>query len=335
MLSSLKNQEVLKKKIIEAIGNFSNKKILIIGDVMVDTYLWGEVNRISPEAPVPVVSCSKQEHRLGGAANVALNVKTLSCEPLLCAVTGDDLNGEVFKNLLKENNITDEFIIKDDFRPTTNKTRVIGHTQHLLRVDQESTDFIDSNIEGKILKRIEPLISSKKIDVIIFQDYDKGVLTASIIKTVIRLANQYDIPTLVDPKKRNFLSYEGATLFKPNFKELTEGLNLFVKKNDFEGMFEAGKKYLSTMDNHFLFLTLSELGVFITDGKTYDNIPARKREIADVSGAGDTVISTIAASMAVGLPLYEVAELANLAGGLVCEKVGVVPIYKEELIQNI
>ncbi len=326
---------MLRKRIIEAIESFKSKKVLIIGDVMVDTYMWGEVNRISPEAPVPVVSCNKEENRLGGAANVALNIKTLECEPILCAVVGNDLNGEMFSLLLKEHGISDEYIIKDNSRPTTNKTRIIGHTQHLIRVDQESTDLIDENQEKKLLKKILPLVESKKVDVIIFQDYDKGVLTRSLIRKVIQKANEYDVSTLVDPKKRNFLHYEGATLFKPNFKEFTEGLNVSIKKDDFEEIFKTSKKFLANMDNQYLFLTLSELGVFITDGKTYANIPAQKREIADVSGAGDTVISTIAACMAVELPIDIMASLANLAGGLVCEKVGVVPIYNKDLIQNL
>jgi len=326
---------VYKKKIIEAINTFDQKKILIIGDVMVDAYLWGEVNRISPEAPVPVVSCSKQEYRLGGAANVALNVKTLSCEPLLCAVTGNDVDANVFKDLLKEKDITDEYIIIDSSRPTTTKTRVIGHTQHLIRVDRESTDYIDEGLEKKIMDKVFPLIENKKVDAIIFQDYNKGVITINLIREIIRKANQYDIHTLVDPKKINFLNFEGATLFKPNFKEFTEGLNVHLEKNDFEGIFKAAQKFLANSENQYLFLTLSELGVFISDGKTYANIPARKREIADVSGAGDTVISTVAAGMSANLSMDVVAELANLAGGLVCEKVGVVPIYKEELMKNL
>lgn len=326
---------MLKKKIIEAIASFKTKKILIIGDVMVDAYMWGEVYRISPEAPVPVVSCTKEEYRLGGAANVALNVKTLECVPLLCAVTGDDSNAEIFKNILKENNITDEFIIKDNSRPTSTKTRVIGHSQQLLRVDNESTEFVNEGIEKKILDKVIPLIENKKVDVIIFQDYDKGVLTNKIIRTVINKATQYDIPTLVDPKKRSFLQYQGATLFKPNFKEFIEGLNVDIKKNDFEGIFDVARKFLANMENQYLFLTLSELGVFITDGKTYDNIPAQKREITDVSGAGDTVISTVAAGLAAGLPLDILASLSNLAGGLVCEKVGVVPINNKDLIDNL
>ena len=238
-------------------------------------------------------------------------------------------------NLLKESDISGEYIVKDSTRPTTNKTRVIGHTQHLLRVDQESTDYIDEKTEQKIFNKVEPLIKNRSIDVIIFQDYDKGVLTHKLIKKTIELSNNYGIPTLVDPKRRSFLMYQGATLFKPNFKEFTEGLNLIIRKDDFEGLFDAGRKFLSNMDQQSLFLTLSELGVFITNGKSYANIPARKREIADVSGAGDTVISTVAAGMTVGLSLEVIAELANLAGGLVCEKVGVVPIYREELIKNI
>ena len=324
-----------KKKIKEYIDRFDKLKILIIGDVMVDTYMWGEVNRISPEAPVPVVSCHKEENRLGGAANVALNVKALAAEPLLCAVTGDDSNAKVFNSLLNDAGISTEFILKDPARPTSNKTRIIGHTQHLLRVDQESTEFIDDKIQAKMLARIEPLISQRKVDAVIFQDYDKGVLTKNIIKKVTDLANKYGIPTLVDPKKRSFLLYENTTLFKPNFKEFTDGLNVIVKKDNFEQIFELAKKFLLNQNNKYIFITLSEMGVFITDGKSYANIPSHKREIADVSGAGDTVIATVAVCLASGLSMDMVAEIANLAGGLVCEKVGVVPIKKEDLLQNL
>lgn len=313
---------------------FKTKRILIVGDVMVDEYLWGNVSRISPEAPVPVVSCVRREHRMGGAANVAINVKSLGAEPVMCSVIGNDTIGAIYRQILAEKEMTDAGIVESSERMTTVKTRVIGNHQHLLRVDHEITTFLAPDIEKQLIAKIENIIGADAIDAIIFQDYDKGVLTPQVITTTTRLAREKNIPTLVDPKKRGFLSYYDVDLFKPNFHELNEGLNRSLSKNDLEGIFDAAQEIHTTYNVRNVMVTLSEKGVFISDGRQYKVIPAEVRDITDVSGAGDTVICVAALGMASGLSPFQCAALANLAGGLVCEKVGVVPIEPELLLKE-
>jgi len=309
--------------------NFEAKKILIIGDVMIDEYIWGNVTRISPEAPVPVVSCNKKEYRLGGAGNVAINVKSMRAEPVICSVVGKDDMGIAFHNILKEHHLISDGIIESPQRITTTKTRVIGNHQHLLRVDHEITSFLDADLEREMLHVMENLFRLHAFDAVIFQDYDKGVLTGKIIEKAIYLANSSGIPLLVDPKKRSFDKYRMVTLFKPNFKELTEGLNMHFRKNDDQKLVEASKILHQTNQIKNVMITLSEKGIFVSNGKDHKMIPAIQRDIADVSGAGDTVISIAALCLASSLDIFTTAEMSNLAGGIVCEKVGVVPITPE------
>ncbi len=324
----------LHKKLDDILKSFQQKKILIIGDVMVDEYLWGDVTRISPEAPVPVVSCTKKEYRMGGAANVAINVSAMAAEPILCSVIGDDEVGSIFLQLLKKRNMSDIGIISSSQRKTTVKTRVIGNHQHLLRVDHEITSFLDTELEIQLLDKAAELFNKFSFDAIIFQDYDKGIITEKIIDGITKLGVERRIPILVDPKKRNFLTYRNVTLFKPNHKELTEGLNCTINKDDHEGLFTVTRILHREHKISNVMVTLSEKGVFISDGEKFRIIPAIERDVADVSGAGDTVISIAALSLAAGLDTFQAAELANLAGGIVCEKVGVVPITPELLLQE-
>jgi rfaE bifunctional protein kinase chain/domain len=324
----------MDKSIIEIFKSFSNHKVLVIGDVMIDSYLMGKVERISPEAPVPIISMTDQEHRLGGAANVALNVQALGATPILCAVIGNDINADQFRNLLNEKNMTSEGILSDSSRITTVKTRIISGRQHLMRVDRETDKPLSMQTEHEFKLHIEKLLETHQISAIIFEDYDKGVITPEIIASVITLAKEKNIPTLVDPKKRNFLDYHGATLFKPNFKELTEGLKIELKKNDPSGLFSAAQE-LHRKGIQYVLVTLSEHGVFISDGKDYKLIPAEIRDISDVSGAGDTVISVASLCMASGADVALTAQIANIAGGLVCEKVGVVPVDKQQLLDEL
>ncbi|MBA7532883.1 Bifunctional protein HldE [subsurface metagenome] len=301
---------------------------------MVDEYLWGSVSRISPEAPVPIVSCTDREYRMGGAANVAINIKSLGAKPVMCSVIGSDEAGIIYKKLLQKRAMTDEGIIVSKSRKTTAKTRVIGNHQHLLRVDDEITSFLDKELESQLLEKIIHIMNTQAIDALIFQDYDKGVITPGIIESVVQIANKKGIPTLVDPKRRSFLSYRHVTFFKPNFKELTEGLNVVLSKTDPEGIFKAVQQL--HRNNHIanVMVTLSEKGVFVSDGSKYRIIPAEERDIADVSGAGDTVIGVTALGTASGLNAFQTAALANLAGGLVCEKVGVIPITPETFLKE-
>jgi D-glycero-beta-D-manno-heptose-7-phosphate kinase len=313
---------------------FKKQKVLIIGDVMIDTYLWGRVDRISPEAPVPVLSNIHVEKRLGGAANVALNIKAMGAVPILCSVIGDDHRGKEFLELMNVQNLTDVGLIIDPKRVTTMKTRVISGNQHLLRLDEEQDDFIGPDPEKRIIDIVENMITEGKIDSIVFQDYDKGVITPLIIQQVVRAANKLKVPVLVDPKKRNFLTYEKVSLFKPNFKELNQGLKAEIDKHELESIAGAMENLRKSRHHKMVMVTLSELGIMINDKNKYHHIPAEIRDIADVSGAGDSVISIACLCLAAGLSPVEIAALSNLAGGQVCERAGVVPVDREQLLQE-
>lgn len=305
--------------------------VLIIGDVMIDSYTWGKVTRISPEAPVPIVAVEKEENRLGGAANVALNILALGATPYLCAVVGKDQNAEIFDNLLASHQLSKEGIIRSDNRITTVKTRIIGNNHQMLRIDKE-VEYPLSEIELKELyNQIKNFVENKKIDVIIFEDYDKGVITTSLIEQVVELAKSKNIPVAVDPKKRNFLNYKNVSLFKPNLKELKEGLNIEIDTSIPATLENAAKQIREILNAKMAIITLSEKGILINTANEHKIIPAHVRNIADVSGAGDTVISVAALCLAAGISPQDIAELSNLAGGLVCEHVGVVSINAEEL----
>ncbi len=311
------------------INQFENIPVLIIGDVMIDAYLFGNVERISPEAPVPIVAVNKKESRLGGAANVALNLVSLGAKPILCSTIGNDTEGNELIDLLTRSNINAAGILKDNDRITTVKTRVISQNHQMLRIDNESTKSLNDAQTNALLAKIEQLLPLAKI--VIFEDYDKGVITENLIEKVTKKANQLGIPTVVDPKKRNFTYYNNVTLFKPNLKELREGINEHFSLQNKSKFEQVCQNLMSKMNIKYLFVTLSENGVMITNGTEFTYIPAHLRKIADVSGAGDTVISVASLCLALNLPLHQVAAISNLAGGLVCEEVGVIPIDKNKL----
>ncbi len=321
------NQHVVNR----VFDTFPTLTALVIGDVMIDSYLFGSVDRVSPEAPVPVVSITSKENRLGGAANVALNIKALGAKPILCCVVGNDANSKVFEELMLSNNLTREGVVQDSTRPTTVKTRVISHQQQMLRIDEEDSKVLDINVTKEMTERILSILESSKVDVIIFEDYDKGLITPELIKAVVDKGNELGIPISVDPKKRNFTSYKNVTLFKPNLKEMREGLGMElspVNQETLENAFTSLKQEINC--THAL-ITLSELGMFITNGTNSTIVPAHIRNIADVSGAGDTVISVASLCLGSGTDIIFATKMANLAGGLVCEKVGVVPIDGAQL----
>ena len=307
---------------------FNSKKVLIIGDAMIDAYMWGEINRISPEAPVPVVEVKKHENRLGGAANVALNIQSLGSKPIICSVIGNDNQGILFKSLMKNANLSTEGILTSEKRRTTLKTRVIAENKHQLRIDEEDTHPI--NIENKFLELIKKLISNT--DVIILQDYNKGILTPKVITEVISIANTKKIPTIVDPKKKNFNCYKNCTIFKPNLSEIKAGMNIDFNADDKKELEKASGALRKKLNAKAVLLTLSSRGICINSGKKFQHIPAYKRNIVDVSGAGDTVISVASLCLATNIDLNIIPILSSLAGGIVCEDVGVVPINKEKLL---
>jgi len=313
---------------------FNDLDILVIGDVMMDSYLWGNVDRISPEAPVPVISVQRKENRLGGAANVALNIQALGANPIICAVIGDDIEGDEFIRLMEAQKLSTEGLLRLNSRPTTVKTRVIGHHQQMLRIDAEVDREISAPETNDLISRALSIISSKKINAIIFEDYDKGAISETLIQQIVLKAKQEGIITVVDPKKRNFLNYKGVTLFKPNLKELREGLKVDINLKNPGELESAVARLQQVLNAEKVMVTLSEHGVFMQSKNENKIIPAHIRNIADVSGAGDTVISTAALCLATGLDDFKTAAIANLAGGLVCEHVGVVPIDKEQLFEE-
>lgn len=323
-----------KNEIINLFNDFNQLNVLVIGDVMIDSYYFGKVDRISPEAPVPIVSVQKRENRLGGAANVALNIQALGATPILCAVIGNDEDGKLMNQLLNSQKLSNEGILMSNDRITTVKTRIIGNNHQVLRVDSETDKNLNESDNTSFNEKILALLTSQKIDAVIFEDYDKGTITENTINTVVDYCSEHNIPTTVDPKKRNFLSYKNVTLFKPNLKELKEGLNIEINPNNILEVAAAVDTLNEILQNSIYFITLSENGVYIkTDAEDYQ-VAAHYRNITDVSGAGDTVISVASLCLALNQAPKTIAEIANLAGGLVCEKVGVAPIDKDQLLSE-
>lgn len=310
---------------------FSEMRAIVIGDAMVDTYLWGNVERLSPEAPVPIVAVTNRENRLGGAANVSRNLQTLGATPILFSVIGDDEKGKEFGALMNKREISRKGIFVDSNRKTTVKNRIISNGKHIARVDEETVEYISPEIEKCLIEAIISEINTHAIDVIIFVDYDKGVITPTLFETINTLAKEKGILTAVDPKRRNFKNYKNVSLFKPNFKEFVEGTGLSIVIGDLDALKKAADEFKKEQNLKHILVTLSELGVFISNGIKEQYFPVVIRYIADVSGAGDTVISVASLAMAAGLPQKTIALMSNLAGGLVCEEIGVVPISKKRL----
>ncbi|NLH62509.1 MAG: D-glycero-beta-D-manno-heptose-7-phosphate kinase [Ignavibacteriales bacterium] len=320
------------RRLLSLEKNFAGKKIAVIGDMMLDSYYWGGVKRISPEAPVPVVEVENEFNRFGGAANVALNIAKLGGIPYPVGVIGYDNDGSIFSSLLEEEKINSAGLITDDKRPTTAKTRVIAQNQHVLRIDKESKEYIDEGTEKKLFNYFESIAS--EIDGIILQDYNKGVLTPTLIKKIISLARKKDILITVDPKFNNFFEYKNVTVFKPNRKEASDVLGLKIKSS--EDIKHAGKKLLGKLHAEYILLTLGEEGIAVFEkDKEEKRMPTKAIKVADVSGAGDTVISTLTMSLAAGANILESCYLANYAAGIVCGEVGIVPIEKSKLFSTV
>jgi rfaE bifunctional protein kinase chain/domain len=313
---------------------FSSLKAGIIGDVMLDTYMWGKVERISPEAPVPVVTLQNKEYRIGGAGNVALNCRSLGAKATLLSVTGDDADALVLKELLEKNGIDTSYILPGARRITTNKMRIISRSQQMMRLDAEVAHDLDPDEENLFLDKVSEYLAREQPQVIILEDYNKGVLTARVIKQVIAWCKEKNIIIAVDPKRHNFFSYTGVDIFKPNLKEVREALNFTATAVTETGMNELHSALSSRLQHAISFITLSEKGVFYQQGNSGHIIPSHIRNIADVSGAGDTVIAVASLVYASTKDVRLMAETANIAGGLVCEEVGTAVINKEKLLQE-
>lgn len=310
--------------------SFSNQNILIVGDVMIDRYLTGSADRISPEAPVPVVHLHKRENRLGGAANVALNIRALGAKPYLCSIIGKDENAATFLELMPENELSVQGIIQSAERRTTVKTRVIASNQHLLRVDTEDQHALSPQECKELMQAIVNILDQNEIHAILLQDYNKGVLSQQLIDELISEAIKRNIPTAVDPKNKNFWAYKRVSLFKPNLKEIQEQTPFSIEANA-SSLKEAAHYIRSQLGNEHTLITLSEKGIYFENKEQEAILGTHPRTIADVCGAGDTVFSIAGLGLSLNMPLSEIALLANLAGGQVCEKVGVVPVNQTQL----
>jgi D-glycero-beta-D-manno-heptose-7-phosphate kinase len=313
---------------------FTQLKVAVIGDLMLDTYWWGKVDRISPEAPVPVVAVSKKEYRIGGAGNVALNLQSLGAAVSVLSVLGKDDDGDQVTKLLTDNQINTNYLVYSKQRITTNKIRIISRNQHMMRLDAEIIHDIDKPDEDLLLKAAEHYIAAVHPDVIILEDYNKGVLTKNVIAKIIILCQQYNILTAVDPKRKNFFAYKGVDIFKPNLKEVKEGLNLLSDEVNLSLLKDIHIQLQDKLQHKISFITLSEKGVFYNDATDAAIIPTHIRSIADVSGAGDTVIAVASLAYAATKNVALMADIANVAGGLVCEEVGTVAIDKTKLLEE-
>lgn len=320
--------------------NFYQLKVAVIGDVMLDTYWWGNVERISPEAPVPVVAVSKKEQRIGGAGNVALNIASMGASVSMISVLGEDGDGEQLTKLLQQNNINTKYLVQSKSRVTTNKIRIISRNQHMMRLDAEMANDMLADDENLLLNAFENYIATEHPAVVIMEDYNKGVLTENVIKRIIALCKKQNILTAVDPKRKNFFAYEGVDIFKPNLKEVKDGLNTLRDDINLSVLKDMHLLLQEKLKHRISLITLSEKGVFYAQHPVdhQENhaaiIPTHIRSVADVSGAGDTVIAVAALVFAATGDAKLMAEIANIAGGLVCEEVGTVAIGKELLIEE-
>lgn len=303
----------------------------MVGDLMLDQYLWGKMERISPEAPVPIVDIERRERRLGGAANAGLNLQVMGAQCTLCGIVGQDAHGANLRELGQEAGLDMSLVLAQKGRKTTQKTRIICDGQQVLRVDEEVRDPIAPSLEEQLWNHLSPRIPT--FDGIVFSDYDKGFLGRSLIQKIIQAAKSEEIPTMVDPKFRNFWDYEDCTLFKPNMKELNAGLKSHINKGNLEGIKRAIQQMQHRMPHTYSLITLSEHGmVWAQKGGELHHLEAHRREIIDVSGAGDAVMAIAALALAGGFSIGDAVNLANIAGGLVCEEVGVAPIRPERLL---
>lgn len=322
-----------KEELLKLFKNISKLHVVVVGDVMIDNYWWGEVDRISPEAPVPIVMLKRRESRLGGAANVALNCKALGAKVTLASVVGKDHEGHILKDIAEREGIDTSLLMLSSERITTTKTRVMSRSQHMLRMDDEMREELGVKDEHPFIDKLLKYLQIQKPDVVIFEDYNKGILKENVIERTIAHCKELGLVMAVDPKKANFLSYKGVTIFKPNLKEVREGLNIPLSTINKAAMDKVHKELQNKLQHQVTFVTLSEKGVYYGNSSS-ELIPSHLRNIADVSGAGDTVIATAAIVYALSKDAALMAKIANIAGGLVCEEVGVVPIDKKNLLDE-
>ncbi|NTW50533.1 MAG: D-glycero-beta-D-manno-heptose-7-phosphate kinase [Chlorobiales bacterium] len=318
----------MKRNSLEKLFNaFKQQTIAVIGDVMLDKYIFGHVSRISPEAPVPVIDVREESFRLGGAANVAMNIHSLGGNALLFGVCGNDADSEQLLAEMTAQGFSPDSLMQVSGRPTTCKTRVIAHNHHIVRIDSETREPISKETETHLFENLESKI--KGLSAIIFEDYNKGVLSTSLIKRVTDLAIRHDVPILVDPKKNFFFDYQNCTVFKPNLKEVSEALGHSFRNTD-EDIELACKMLGEKLKTKYMVLTRGEKGISVFN-QTLTHLPSVALEVADVSGAGDTVIAVLTLGLTAGLDIVDAARLANFAAGIVCAEVGAVSVNRDKL----
>lgn len=322
-----------REELTRLFGKIDDLHVVVVGDVMLDNYWWGDVDRVSPEAPVPVVMLKKRESRMGGAANVAMNCRALGAKVALASVVGNDHEGHLLKDMAEQEEIDTSLLLLSGERVTTTKTRIMSRSQHILRMDDETCEELTVKEEHPFLDKLLKYLQIQKPDVLIFEDYNKGVLKENVIERVISHCSELGMVVAVDPKRKNFLSYKHVTIFKPNLKEVREGLNILLSDPDKDSMDEVHDALHRELNHDITFVTLSEKGVYYANSGS-DVIPSHLRSIADVSGAGDTVIATASIIYALTKDAALMAEVSNIAGGLVCESVGVVPVDKQRLLEE-
>lgn len=306
------------------------KSVLVIGDVMLDRYLMGSVNRISPEAPVPVVLLNQSEDRAGGAANVAANLSGLGLKTQIIGCIGNDITGKILRQMIAESGIDTSNIITSTQRPTVSKTRVMSGNQQIVRIDEESSDAFTTDETNQLLVNVTHALNAQPA-MVILSDYAKGMLTEATCQTIIKQCKQLNIPVIADPKGRDYSKYKGASALTPNKKETAEACGVAMHETD--ALLQAAKQLKDNLQLDFLAVTRGEEGISFIDEKEIQHIPATAKKVFDVSGAGDTVIATLAAGLVHGLSPHDALQLANIAAGIVVGKVGTVPVTQAELLK--
>ncbi|GHT40758.1 RfaE bifunctional protein, domain I [Endomicrobiia bacterium] len=319
--------------LLKFVSSFKKQTILVVGDTMVDKFIWGKVKRISPEAPVPIVEVTRETETLGGAANVANNITSLGGKAFIVSAIGEDIVGKSLIEIFKERGINTDCLVYDSQRPTIIKTRIIATNQQVVRIDKEVKKLFERHIESKILANIEKLIST--VNAVIISDYGKGVVSPVVLKKTIFLARKYEIPITVDPKIYNFRKYKKITTMTPNEEEAIKGMNAKNIETT-EDIATLGKRILKTLNSDAVLITRGEKGmILIEPNNKITNIPTRAKEVYDVTGAGDTVISTMTLALAAKADLLSAAEVANFAAGIVVGKIGIATTSPQELAKVI
>lgn len=323
--------QVMVKRLKNIISQFNSKSILVVGDLILDHYIFGKVDRISPEAPVPVVWATKENFVCGGAANVGLNLVSLGAKTGLCGVLGNDHFGKVLLSHVSEKNIITDFIIKDNTRPTTIKTRIFAQHQQIVRVDWESVELLTLNSSKAVLSKIKKNIDD--FDAVIIEDYGKGVINPTIVSELVELCKEKGKTVTVDPKEEHIDYYKNVTALTPNLKEAQVAANMKIKNKDQIPF--LGKMIMERLNPKALLITLGEDGMRLFEGNNDYHIPTTAQEVFDVTGAGDTVIAAFTLALCCGATFYEAAVIANFAAGIVVGKIGAATTTKEELFRKI